>query len=220
MAQQSIKKCQTTFKILNWYFLMSIKGFFHVIHFTFRKSVDTICWYIEWHYIYVTMDGEGGEKRGAEIYVYLWTKANDYFMWQSPDSWILKRAMTEVRVRWEGVSRGDDMVFDVFPYIAFGTCVCDKQRWCDWRNGNKIKLKFLSPPSEQKIANKHHIWYDTLWNEGIHKAQNLWKAASSIFPLRAHVVPREKERGRMISNPKYIWKASVRKICFCGFLLA
>lgn len=34
MVQRSIKKCQTTFKILN-FLLMSINVFFHVTHFTF-----------------------------------------------------------------------------------------------------------------------------------------------------------------------------------------
>lgn len=75
-------------------FDMSITVFFHVTHFTHFLE----CWY----HLLISNDmlcGNGAGEKGAELKCVFICEpkpnANDYFMWQSPDSWILKLAMTE-----------------------------------------------------------------------------------------------------------------------------
>lgn len=69
--------------------------FFHVTHFTFL-SVDTIYWYRMTLTCDIgTLEAERGKERekGAEIYLFICEpepNANDYFIWQPPESWILK----------------------------------------------------------------------------------------------------------------------------------
>lgn len=143
------QKCQT-------YFRCPSEAFFVRCHpFHFLEC---------WHYLVmliVILHGNGAsEWRRLNGCCYLFIcepkpNANDYFMWQSPDAWILFES-----TKWPNDTREKAMTWVFFSLshththkcmypslsmwnILFCTCVCDKSN-ADWRNGNKIKLKFSS----------------------------------------------------------------------------
>lgn len=200
-------------------YIQNIKRIFDVHHrfFPCQLSFHFLeCWY----HLLISSDimcvcGNGAGEKGAEPK----PNANDYFMWQSPDSWILKLAMTE-RKQPEGSSPYWKAMTWFLMYfhniVLVHVFVISND---DWRNGDKIKLRFLLSLAPDKKPS-HMIWHVMKW-QGILASRNWWKAAGGIFPPRAFCPERnfnrkEAEEGERARSQNI--KASVRKICFCGFL--
>lgn len=102
------------------------------------------------------------------------------------------------------------MVFDVFPYIVLVHVFVISND--DWRNGNKIKLKFLL-----SLRPKETIPYDMTRCEMMaFPPGEIAKSCRWHFPPRAYAQRNFNRKGERARSQNI--KASVRKICFCGFL--